>query len=491
MYYMPYRLSSSILTYVRAILLCLTTAYGCEEGNKDSCELMLRPLQTIPEDILFDHILPLCDGKSLASLNQTMQRIRFTERAWLSLIIRTFPRFQSASFSGYSNDLLTYKHLYFVLKYLCSPTLFERRQTLHGDEKFVGLINQTFSHRKANYFRGHLTRISGDNKLAWNYYQKAASEHLREARCLIIQAIYDGNLGQNERSENERFQDLVHYAAQGDEQAQERMIDAISYGYLGQDRRPVEKSYEQLIKYALEGNTYAQKKVINAIYYGSLGQKERSYNERFQALINYVENGDQLALERVLDAMYFGYFGQRQRPRQELFRDFTKYAIAGSEHAQRIIIDAIYCGNFGQEERSKEERLQDLKMYALEGNTYAQKRLIDAIYSGEWDHIERPEADRLKDLITLAESGNQYASEKIIDAIYSGALGQREKSEEERFQNLLNYAVAGTIYAQEKIVKIVEAGTLKVPQAKIEPVKIFFIFLNEIADTLNPHPRRS
>lgn len=115
-------------------------------------------------------------------------------------------------------------------------------------------------------------------------------------RCFpsLIDMIFEGKgLGQEERSTDDRFSHLERLANMGISEAQEKLLEAIYEGKLGQEALSEAKRFAKLEEMAQSGTfaKIATKRVIQAIKLGHLGQKQLSADERYHKLKVYADKG--------------------------------------------------------------------------------------------------------------------------------------------------------------------------------------------------------
>lgn len=397
------------------------------------------------------------DKEGLLKLDEATVKLRYTETAWHTLIQNEFSQLKYLSALDYPDDLISYKHLYHLLKYSYLSRGFYERCTLYQDEQFLWFLEHAFSLRKFNYLRGRLEKIAGNTEQAWVYYQQSAHAAFKPAQKVVADALYTGSFGQSQRSEVERFKELRRQADLGNIYAQRMFIEAIYKGRLGQGEVSENARWRRLEFWAKLGDDYAKKAIVEAIYTGQLGQKDEPEDVRFNELKLLAYDGNQYAQARVVDAIYTGELDQKKDTEEARFNKLQSLAYQGNKYAHKMVVNAIFGGTLGQDRREMIERFEELENLAYKGDTVALKYLIRAIRAGSLPPCKDKEFKFLK---VLADQGNKDAQNEIISAVFLGKLDQHKRSQSERLQELRKYAEAGEKVAQEFLVIAVGQGAM-------------------------------
>lgn len=242
-----------------------------------------------------------------------------------------------------------------------------------------------------------------------------------QARCAVVQAIYEGKFGQNKRPEQERYQDLKARAQAGDLSAQSYILAALTQGTLGQSARSEQERFEELCTLDYE---YAPSHIFLILLGGRLGQGSRPLQERIQQL-------------------------------EELIRQ-PKFQIIG---CARLFVDKIFEGkDFGQEAVPENIRFQHLERLANLGVKEAEDMLLYAIAQGKLGMNVRNPEERFAELERKAQTGSILAAQEVVNILILGTLGQSKRSADERYHKLESYAVNGSLKVQEHLLYIVQCG---------------------------------
>jgi len=360
------------------------------------------------------------------------------------------------------------------------------RPTLLPDEDELILIETEL--RKDSRFNvavAFISGVKGDSEAPYKNLKALAASGNQKAQEIVIDALYSGGFGEDGRTEEERFNELMTIAMSGSsrahQHAQKIAADALYSGEFGQYRRSETEIFEYLTLLARASNAenqYVQKRIIDAIYRGRCGQGERPEAERLAELRAMTTNIDmpeairQHAQKLIIDSIYEGTYDQKERPAAERLAELRAIAGGGSSkvhrHAQKRVIDAIYQGCLGQRERPVSERFKELKTIATAGSSkvrqHAQKLVSMALAFGEFDQMERPGKEILDELRGIAAAGNlkghQDAQVNINEALFHGRFGQDKRCPEERFNELQAAAAAGSSNAQMFVNMALARGVL-------------------------------
>lgn len=128
----------------------------------------------------------------------------------------------------------------------------------------------------------------------------------------IVEILTFGRLGQSNVPQHVRFNEIDALSMQGNAKAQKRIVDLLTNGvhilfngpdglqgqleYLGQDQRSVEERFQDLVTRALTGNKFARHEVIRKISQENINQP-REHN--IQNLLFWVALGDEEALRDI------------------------------------------------------------------------------------------------------------------------------------------------------------------------------------------------
>jgi hypothetical protein len=259
-------------------------------------------------------------------------------------------------------------------------------------------------------------------------------------------ALYKGALGQKERPEEERFEELKTRVAQGDQKAQKWVNKALYSGALGQKARPGRERLVELITRVAQGDQKAQKWVNKALELGELGLEKFSDIERRAMLEERVSQGDLDAEKRLVSGITYQALDFEEDSEEDSEEGFelvdSEYfkvrfewlksrAATGSKYAQKMLGEVLYHGELGQHERSREERFADLEAYAALGYQDAQKWVNYLVFQGYGSTSEAECFQKLKERADLGDLNAQFFINK---ALYYGDRGQNAHPQEERPQ---------------------------------------------------------
>jgi hypothetical protein len=299
-------------------------------------------------------------------------------------------------------------------------------------------------------------------------------------RCYpsLIDMIVEGKgLGQEERSADDRFSHLERLANMGISEAQEKLLEAIYEGKLGQEALAEAKRFAKLEEMAQSG-TFAKiaiQRVIQAIKLGHLDQKQLSADERYHKLKIYVDKG-LLEKKVLLDIINHGGFTNQKnlwlglRLHEELEEGSKlsndllvtlkqELADQGDLEAQKWLNQTLYEGTFGQD-RNPFNRFNQLRDQAIKWDKDAEERVVQAIVSGDLGQSENTPADRFNSLSFWAGKGNLKAQQEVAKAIAHGLLEQNLRDDDARVNDLRRMAEEENIFAADELVEILIFGRL-------------------------------
>jgi hypothetical protein len=217
---------------------------------------------------------------------------------------------------------------------------------------------------QGSYLRGFVYEAFGLKQEAFDAYTKAADAGNKKAKNRLLQVeepdsltiVYHFGL-------SGQFDELKESADKGDQEAQQKIIQALAQGNLGQDECPVEVRFETLNAYADRGDRYAQYYMSEVLYEGTLGQDARPVEVRFEDLKAHADKGNIYARQRTNQALYEGTVGQNARSGQKRFEELQNQAIVGTfgdKNAREYVMRALYHGDLDQGIRPEQERHEEI-----------------------------------------------------------------------------------------------------------------------------------
>lgn len=271
-----------------------------------------------------DHITTYCDKDSLLNLDQTSSYTVVSNETWRRLFQRTKHGCKPCKYPG---EVQSYKFLYFLVKKVQNfSSSISSSITKNDIEEFKNrgninnLINKTYASSMAAYLKGLLAEASGKLDIAWHYYLAADREGSLMAAKKVNAAIFWGTFRQNNRSFENRFNELQTRYKRGDENAEKWIALALFSGNLGQNYLSQEERFKELQKLDKNGKSKAAKWVKEIIFWEYLRKNTQSQREARREIIKHYKDSDPITLKWKNRAILCYNNGGNRPPKQNLKR---------------------------------------------------------------------------------------------------------------------------------------------------------------------------
>jgi hypothetical protein len=305
------------------------------------------------------------------------------------------------------------------------------------------------------------------------------------SQSAMIKAIYSGDLGQKEKSIDERCQQLKFYADLKIPLAQKYLDEVIENGgftnscrlnpfyrlfhpntYPDKISKDFSLSPALLFSLRLEkaeqGDKKARNWVYESLYEGTYDQDKKDPIIRFSILKKKALAGDGEALVWVIKALVLKKLCCKSLSDTVLFDELNFWALRGNEEAQEQIVEALYKGLLGQAHRSMLDRFQHLQELLQQGNPYALDTVCDFLKVGIPPEIGWSKIDRIQELERLSIHGYDTAQSTLVCSLLGDNYGfwhspdaltpgDFEESLEDRFEMLKAYGDSGNALARSAI----------------------------------------
>jgi len=263
-------------------------------------------------------------------------------------------------------------------------------------------------------------RRSNDDRL--KDLKKRKQNGDKDARWHMEFVEYFGGLGKKRRSNEEIVNHLFKCLHQVGPIFQERVCHALYHGEgLGQEERSEEDRWSDLSMLAKHEILPAKEYRNLAIYLGKLGQGERSDDSRYNELSWFSQQEDLDARSWMYLAIAEGTLGQETRSEEKRPNYFLDCAQGGDPEAQYWVNEFVHKkGKLGQGSLSKKKRFQYLSKRSQQGDLDAQGRVVRIISRGKLGQGKKDiTPDETPELENMAEEYNQLFYFKILNRLLS------------------------------------------------------------------------
>jgi len=311
------------------------------------------------------------------------------------------------------------------------------------------------------------------------------------SQSAMIKAIHNGNLGQDQKSADERCQHLKIYADLEISLAQEYVNEVIDLGGFKSGSCGFSSWHKSLRRYseeppsfplspkllmslksekASQGDRKAQTWIYKALYEGTYGQDQQDPALRFNILQEKALAGDGDAMQWVVKALVSRNLDQESLSDAKTFEALNFWATKGSEEAQKQIADALHQGLLGQSSRSASDRFHHLQELIQQGNIYALETICHFLEVGMPEEVEKwSKPTRIQELERLSTQGYEKAQSVLASSLlgkshnagyYPEALKPEDfgATPQERFDALIAYGDSGNLLARLSVMEFLSGG---------------------------------